>query len=144
MPCLLDLGILIRNFQRTLDAEQGGMAYAASGLHGSDDAMHFWDGTKFSCCASDEQSFYKRDAGRQYYGPHPDDQHHAVWHVPVALKSDGCGCHGGGTGRTHPDALHSGDSRALDCGSANGSPCQLPHSGNVSELMCIWGGVITF
>ena len=52
--------------------------------------------------------------------------------------------HRRGAGCAHSHALHSGNPRAVDSGRDHRPDRQLPGVDNASQLMCTWGGVITF
>jgi len=90
-----------------------------------------------------QQGFHEYGARRQHHGSHSHGEHHAVWDVHVAVEPVVaaapprlwvCSLH----------ALHSGNARAVGSRRGHGPARQLPALDNVSQLMCIWGGVITF
>ena len=84
---------------------------------------------------------------REYHGPHPDDEYNALSGCRQSpVEPDGGCCNGCCFGSTYAYAVHSGDTGAVGDRGADGImfgnfPTALD---NVSQLMCIWGGVITF
>jgi len=128
--CVLSLSASrIWKLWRTLDADRKEYGNAVTGLHGSNDAVHLWDGPKFIGGVADEQSIYKRDAGRQHHGSHPDDEYHALRDVYVSLQPDRRGGYGGGPRSTHAYALYSEYTRAMGYWRAYGVAGKHANSG---------------
>jgi len=69
---------------------------------------------------------------------------HAVWDVHVAVEPVVAAATAAGSGCAHSHALHSGNARAVVPGAVTDLLGNFPALDNVSQLMCIWGGVITF
>jgi hypothetical protein len=78
--------------------------------------MHDGHGAQQSGSPAGESRQHGKPARRQHHGPHPIGEHHAVWHVHVAGESFCCGRNGGGLGRAHSHAMHSGYDIAVGAG----------------------------
>jgi len=91
--------------------------------------MQYGDGAEQSGGAAGESCQHGEPARREHHGSCADGEHHAVWHVHVAVESVGRSRNGRGLWSADTHALHTCHDVAMGAGCAHGDSGRESDSG---------------